>query len=232
MNIFNNLVKGVCPLCRESATLGQFCYACKEDILASIHYHSPRCSYCQLPLNDKGLCDNCHYYHLSLTVYSAFDYAPPLDSLVLRFKNNGQTHLSTCFAQLIVEQLIKKNNLPSKHTVLIPIPSKKNSLKKRAYNPASLFAKSLAKKLQCQLDLSTLRCRQQANADQKTLSRLDRFVSSREQYYCSRRVNYTDVILIDDILTTGSTLESASRALLAAGAQNVQAIVIARTITT
>ncbi len=63
---------------------------------------------------------------------------------------------------------------------------------------------------------------------QKSLHRHDRFLHSSQLYYAQRRLSIDRVILVDDILTTGSTLESAARALMSAGVKQVDAIVIAR----
>ncbi|MDY3330690.1 MAG: phosphoribosyltransferase family protein [Pelistega sp.] len=137
-------------------------------------------------------------------------------------------YLAQAFAELIAQQL-HAQNIILHHKLLVPISSSTEQLRKRNYNPAGVFAKALAKKLQCALDLSVLR-RQSSTQLQKSLSRHDRFLHSSQLYYAHRRLSHnTSIVLVDDILTTGSTLESAARALISAGARQVDAIVIART---
>lgn len=228
MGFFNFLFTSQCPLCHSSAPLGCFCHTCQKDILTSKSY-AHRCPHCQLALSPGTYCENCYEHKLILShIYTACDYIPPLDSLILQFKNASQTHLAHPFATLLYEQLLAQQRLPTPHTLLIPIPSSLSSLRKRHFNPATLFAKSLAKKLHCHVDASLLH-RYHSHQMQKNLTRHDRFLHSSRLYYCTRRLDLPKVILVDDILTTGSTLDSAARALLAAGVQQVEAMVIART---
>lgn len=221
-----NFLPGICPLCQLSAPAGQFCHVCQDSIRHS-HSYTHRCPVCQLALPPNSLCPNCYEHRLVLQkIYSAFDYIPPLDSLVLQFKNAGKTHFVKPFAHLLIQQLPK--DCPPAGTYLIPIPGSETSLRKRGFNPATLFAKEVAKNLQYRLALTLLQRRDSLLA-QKMLSRSDRFLHSSQLYYCSRRFDVDHVVLVDDILTTGSTLDSAARALIAAGVKRVDAMVIART---
>ena len=70
--------------------------------------------------------------------------------------------------------------------------------------------------------------REESQTQQKSLSRQARLLASAHSYYCAYRLDRPHVVLIDDIMTSGSTLDSAARALLAAGVQQVDALVIAR----
>lgn len=225
---WGNILTAPCPLCGCSTHLGHFCTSCHHNI-RSQQQHPYRCPRCLLALPTTNPCPNCHEHRLSLhRIYHLFDYVPPLDSLVLRFKNAKQPQLAISFAHLFTSIFNPLNdNTISKTSLLIPIPSSRLQLQKRNYNPASVFAKALAKKLQCDLDLTILR-RHESDYLQKTLHRHDRFLHSSQLYYAQRRLPVSSVILVDDILTTGSTLENAARALMRAGVQQVNAIVIAR----
>ncbi len=223
-----NSLTAPCPLCGCSARLAQFCTSCHDNILSQQQYPY-RCPHCLLALPSHSPCPNCHDHRLSLQrIYHLFDYVPPLDSLVLRFKNAKQPHLANNFAHLFAEQLTQHHhNTITTDSLFIPIPSSRLQLQKRNYNPAGIFAKALAKKLQCDVDLTILRRHESAYL-QKSLHRHDRFLHSSQLYYAQRRLSIDRVILVDDILTTGSTLESAARALMSAGVKQVDAIVIAR----
>lgn len=233
MSLIENFLSHVhsqCPLCKEKAKGGYFCESCQHNISDAMRNHPKQCPICQLPLLPDQACPDCYQHCLSLSYITAlFYYVPPLDSLVLRFKNAKQIHLSRAFADLLYKQLCYLNRLPKPNTLLIPIPSGNRSLQKRGFNPATLLAKDIAPKLHARIDSAILR-RLPSETAQKSLSRHDRFAHSAHLYYCAYRLNETEVILIDDIMTTGSTLESATRALKAAGAETVSAIVIARTV--
>ncbi|NEN74867.1 ComF family protein [Pelistega sp. NLN82] len=224
-----NFLSTPCPLCQEPSTKGLFCSVCQHDILYSLNHYPHRCSHCLLPLDKETTCENCREHRLILhRIFIGFDYIPPLNSLLLRFKNSYQPHLSRAFAHLFHQQLKQQNISLSPTDILIPIPSSEQSLQKRGFNPATLFAKDLAKQLGCQLDVSLL-YKHPTQHHQKSLDREDRFAKSSHLYYCIKRYPKKHVILIDDILTTGSTLDCAARALIAAGVEKVDAFVIART---
>lgn len=202
-------------------------------------------------------CPDCHEHRLILhTIYCGFDYELPIDSLILRFKNARQLHLSHTLADLVYQRFeqdrlfnpklspsanprfnpkaINKLNEPASSgqataPLWIPIPSSRSAIKRRGYNPAAEFAKSLAKYYHAPLELNILH-RQDSQLQQKSLSRQDRLIASSQKYYCAYRLDHPHVILVDDIMTSGSTLDSAARALLAAGVQRVDALVIARSL--
>ena len=243
-------IPSVCPLCLGSAYGGQVCHPCWQDLYASVQRNTQRCQYCQVSLvNSRAnqhlspeftrpnsprapICQDCHEHRLALDkIYFGFDYELPIDSLILRFKNARQQGLSHALANLVYQRLVTANELDfrllSSPPLFIPIPSSHAALKRRGYNPAAEFAKILAKKFQVPLELDVLR-RQDSLSQQKSLSRQARLVASAQSYYCAYRLDYPHVILVDDIMTSGSTLDSAARALLAAGVQRVEAIVIAR----
>ncbi|WP_044977864.1 ComF family protein [Taylorella asinigenitalis] len=226
MNLFS-LIPSVCPMCGEPSKFKSFCRGCKDDIVYSMRNHPYRCEHCLLALPQEGDCPNCSDYYVDIeAIWTIFDYFPPNESLILRFKNNGENYLADYFARLFFE--MNPNFKPDLDTVFIPIPSRNPSLCKRGYNPATLFAQALRKKYLCKIDASIMRCRYHDNKVLKALDQAQRFASSSQQYFCAYRAKFKKAIIVDDVLTTGSTIHAASRALLAAGVENVQAVVIAR----
>lgn len=228
----------VCPLCYGRAYGGEVCSPCQHDLFASLSPEQVRCQYCQVSLlkheinlaHDK-VCQDCHEHKLALNkIYMGFDYLLPIDSLILRFKNAHQQSLCHPLAKLVYQRLLRDQTLGfpwSQPPLLIPIPSSQAALKRRGYNPATEFAKSFAKLARAPLELKALH-REESQIQQKSLSRQARLLASAHSYYCAYRLDCPHVVLIDDIMTSGSTLDSAARALLAAGAKQVDALVIAR----
>lgn len=228
----------VCPLCYGRAYRGEVCLACWQDLYADHHSAQERCQYCQVsllkheinPVHDK-VCQACHEHKLAVSrIYYGFDYLLPIDSLILRFKNARQQTLGYPLAKLVYQRLLSEQSRDfpwPQPPLLIPIPSSKAALKRRGYNPATEFAKSFAKLVHAPLELKVLH-REESQTQQKSLSRQARLLASAHSYYCAYRLDRPHVVLIDDIMTSGSTLDSAARALLAAGVQQVDALVIAR----
>ncbi|WDU46474.1 ComF family protein [Taylorella equigenitalis] len=224
---FLSLIPSVCPMCEGPAKYRKFCEGCTEDILFSMHNHKYRCDHCLLALPEEMDCPNCLDYFIDVNkVYALFDYIPPLQSLILRYKNAGESYLASYFGALF-KRHIKFEDF-DEDTVFVPIPSRNPSLRKRGYNPASLFAQSLKKHYLGKIETSILRCRHHDSKVLKTLDQAQRFASSSSQYFCAYRAKFKKVIIVDDVLTTGSTIHAASRALKAAGVESIQAAVIAR----
>ncbi|NLA88292.1 MAG: ComF family protein [Alcaligenaceae bacterium] len=223
-------IGGRCPLCQDLCLAGSFCSACISDILEATASHQHRCNRCQLALDGLGYCESCylskpHYERLSI----GFDYVMPLKSLVLRFKNSSQLSLAKPFARLLQARLQQQRlNIPAGR-LCIPLPASHQSLKKRGYNPASEIAKELAKLNGWRISHDALRRDQtRLYTEQKSLDSLERRLNVRDLYYCSYRLEEDEVILIDDVLTSGATIDSACQALKAAGVKRIHVIVLAR----
>lgn len=223
-------IGGRCPLCQDLCLAGSFCSACVADILEATSSHQHRCQRCQLALSGLEYCEACylskpHYDRLSI----GFDYVNPMKSLLLRYKNSGQLSLVKPFALLIQARLQQLRLKIPAGRLCIPLPSSNQALKKRGYNPASEIAKELARLNAWRIDHNALRRDQERSyTEQKSLDSIGRRLNVRELYYCSYRLDEAEVVLIDDIMTSGATLDSASQALKAAGVKRVHAIVLAR----
>ena len=223
-------IGGRCPLCQDLCLAGSFCAACTTDILEATSSHQHRCPRCQLALKGLDYCEACylskpHYDRLSI----GFDYISPMKSLLLRYKNSGQLSLAKPFAQLLQTRLQQQRLKIPTGRLCIPLPSSNQSLKKRGYNPAAEMAKTLARLNGWRINHDALRREQERPyTEQKALDSIGRRLNVLQLYYCSYRLEETEVILIDDIMTSGATLDSASQALKAAGVKRVHCIVLAR----
>lgn len=111
-------------------------------------------------------------------------------------------------------------------TVVVPVPTANKRVRKRGYDQAGLIARSFAKKrkLACKDAL-----RRAGSTRQVGASREDRFKQLKNSYtVCSpKKLAGKHILLIDDVLTTGATLESAAKTLRAAGVRSVDAAVFA-----
>jgi ComF family protein len=115
--------------------------------------------------------------------------------------------------------------------VVVPVPAHALRLRERGYNHAELIAKPLARSLglPCR---SYLLVRTRPRADKLRLKLRERWRSVRGVYTIrqGQRVDNLRVLLVDDVLTTGATLDACSRALRKAGAAGVVALTVARAI--
>ncbi len=110
---------------------------------------------------------------------------------------------------------------------LIPVPASAERIEERGYNQTTLLARALAKRFSLRVDDEAL-VRIRATAKQANRSWAERRRNVKHAFAATRSLAGESVVLVDDVLTTGATLNECARAALAAGAARVDAYVIAR----
>jgi ComF family protein len=215
-------------------------------------FFPPRCICCDmlLPLNaSEQICGDCKESLPLLNrneypnpagdsigkIISAFDYEEGIRKAVHNLKFNDRPGNAAVLIDLsfpILERLLLGGQSPcipsSEYDIIIPIPIHFRRRQQRGYNQSELLAKSLAKRMGVVFYRSVLaKCLN--TPPQSTLGRGERLKNLKEAF----KVRHLDLIqgkrilLVDDVMTTGSTLEECGRALIEAGAVKVAAFVIA-----
>lgn len=110
---------------------------------------------------------------------------------------------------------------------LIPVPMAAERLAERGYNQATLFARSLAKRFDLRVDNEAI-IRIRDTGSQAARTWVERRKNVKSAFAATRSLVGESVVLIDDVLTTGATLNECARAAFDAGASNVDAFVMAR----
>ncbi|AZG10884.1 ComF family protein [Pigmentiphaga sp. H8] len=229
------LVPSDCPLCASRGRGGMLCAAC-EDAACRTARTLPglglpwRCARCALPLPEHDTaCPDCADLvpAFSRTII-AFDYAPPADALVLQLKNGRRYGRADLLGNLLAEAVRHQPQPLESGTVLVPIPASFASLRRRGFNPAAEIARALGRDLALPVRHDLLR-RRREQAKQSGLGRLGRREAVRGLYACAPQARGLCVGLVDDVMTTGSTLHAAAAALRMAGAASVVALAVART---
>ena len=170
------------------------------------------------------MCGQCLKQKPSFSkVHALFLYQFPIDYLVGKIKYNKKTQYIGHLTQLLSEHV----QIPSSVDSLVPIPMRQSNLFSRGFNQADLIAQELSQHFRVPIDHFTLK-KHNPTSKQMGLSRKERLKNQLGAFRCTSVVN-KHILLVDDVMTTGATLEAASRALLKAGAAQVDAIVIART---
>jgi len=218
-----------CPLCGGAAAGGLLCAGCAADITHSMRAAGPRCARCalRLPAGMRRCPDCARLAPAYERVIAAFDYEPPYDSLIGRYKAERRYGLSTALAQLLAQATARAGGLPA-GTLLVPIPSSAASLRRRGFNPAAELAAGLAARLRLPVRRGMLR-RVREGPRQAAGNRQARRQGARGLFHCAQPLAGCQVGLVDDVMTTGSTVDAATRALLRAGAATVTVLVAART---
>ena len=215
----------------------------------------PRCSYCNTEgdflcvdcvsgLKIKDLCCKRRFYnkerefeYLDGIIYGV-DYAenPQIKSAVQQFKYRFTQDLADVFGGLMADKLSELNMNKDKTNVLIPVPLHKKRLNYRGFNQAELLAESASKKANRTNVLNCL-SRTRHTDQQAKLSKTERQKNLKNAFIVNTKFVQSDneksvFFVVDDVCTTGSTLENCAKTLKEAGVEKVYGLVIARALAT
>lgn len=141
------------------------------------------------------------------------------------FKYNNKREYAEFYVQSILEQyetVLKQHNFDA----IIPVPIHKNKVKKRGYNQAEVLAKELSKTLEVPL-LTDYLLRVVDTTPQKELNDKEREKNLKKAFQLNKnRVKLKKVMLVDDIYTTGTTLDICTKELLNAGVKQVYCVTV------
>ena len=231
-----HLLPSSCALCGASGRQA-LCSGCHD------HYFShtpPRCRQCAAPLptgladTDTGHCGDCLGQPPAFdATVTASDYRPPVDQLVLALKFGGRLALAPLFAQLQRDALLHNQAVAtSLPDWLTAVPLGPQRLRERGFNQALEVAKPLARQLGVPLYPQLLQRLRDTRA-QSLLAQDERHGNLREAFTVSQAfidtVRGRHVGVVDDVLTTGATLNEVAATLKRFGAARVTNLIFART---
>jgi len=162
-------------------------------------------------------------------VRSAALYEGPLRDAIHALKFSGRRALASPLGDLAAEQCAA--SLPDTIDALIPVPLARTRERERGFNQAALLARRIGSHLDVPIRSSWL-ARIRSTRPQSELSATERRANVRDAFRASDRVVGHHVLVVDDILTTGATLDACTRALRAAGARRVGVLTVARVVHT
>ena len=221
-NLASLLFGGTCFLCRGAAR-NVLCAACDADLPRLASELCPRCA---LPSPGGAVCGRClaRPPRYDGTV-AALAYAFPADALVHALKFRGELALAPLLGRLLLERL------PPLRAVdcVVPVPLSNSRLRSRGYNHAAEIARPVAAALRAPLEL-TLCERRRDTAPQLELPWSERERNVRGAFASSKSLAGASVAVVDDVMTTGATLDEIAGILKAAGARRVVNWVVARTL--
>ena len=192
------------------------------------------CFFCGKITWQGKICIDCQKENYLNRVIVATDYKNPLvRDLIKNFKYHFVKELSQSLTQLIIKSLALcgKSGVPH-NAVVLPIPLYKIRHRTRGFNQAELLAQKIADYFNLPLETNILKRIvpgvPQANIkdDEKRKENIKNVFNINPER--AQRVEGKNIILVDDVITTGATLVEAARILKNAGADKVWALVVAR----
>ncbi|GJL40833.1 DNA utilization protein GntX [Enterobacter asburiae] len=159
------------------------------------------------------------------------DYVPPLSGLVHALKFSGQSALAQPLARLLLLAVLqaRRHRALAKVDMVVNVPLYRRRHWRRGYNQSDLICRPLARWLGCRYEAGAL-TRVHATAIQHQLSARLRKRNLKNAFRLELPVNGLHIAIVDDVVTTGSTVAELSRLLLRSGAASVQVWCLCRTL--
>jgi ComF family protein len=203
------------------------CAGCLAD-LPTNHFS---CTRCALPLPAEGpagtLCGGCQGRPPPFTAcHAAFRYEGPLPALVGGAKFSGRMNLLRLLGKCLAITLHERGaEMPE---LILPVPLHVSRLRERGYNQALEVARTLGRELSIPVDTGSC-VRVLATTPQSGLEQKERRRNVRGAFRLLRPVGVKRVAILDDVMTTGSTLSELASVLLKGSVERVDAWAVART---
>lgn len=211
--LLNMIYPNVCGIC-ENINKNSLCDECKikieKEVIAKIDNY----------INDNSKSFTKHAY--------IFKYKGKIRSLLINYKFNNKPYLYKTFCDVI----LNNSNIVRfirKYDIIIPVPIHKKRFNSRGYNQSELLAKEISKKLGINFKNNILIKAKNNNA-QSSLNRIERF-SNVKDVYKIKNINFVKekkILVIDDIYTTGNTVNECSKILKDNGAKEIGILTISK----
>ncbi len=223
-----------CPLCDKF--LSEDGKGICTDCLSEIYWIKPPfCSICGTPyvsnVSGDHPCGGClkkrRYFSMARSIGA---YEGSLREAIHRWKYEGKTSLTPYFGQWMVEGLSHYWN-PKELDLLIPVPLHKHRLRDRGFNQALLLVKEIHSQIGIPYLKRALRKRK-PTPPQVDLNGLERERGVKGAFEITERDKIVEksILLIDDVYTTGATVNECAKILLEGGAKRVDVLTLARTV--
>ena len=198
------------------------CSSCAADL--PLHDKNC-CPQCALPSFDGAVCGDCLQSPPDFdATFALFTYSFPIDRMIQKLKYQSSLQLAKTFGQLLANRMHLTQQL-----CIIPMPLHPQRLKERGFNQSLEIAKVLATLTHYQLDYSSCE-RVKFSPPQASLPLKDRIKNMRNAFACHADLHRQHVLLLDDVMTTGASLNELAKICKKAGAASVSCAVIARTL--
>lgn len=227
------------------------------DVLLAVLY-PPSCAHCRRPLGRAGparlcapcrrslggivapcvrcaepgaapVCETCASSPPAFgRAFAPFPYRDGgvLAEALTRWKYHGRADVGAALARLFAKEA---PILPSCYDLVVPVPLHPSKLGRRGFNQAGLLARALCRARPATGRLAPTALRRRRTRVQARLARPGRRANVRDAFRASGDLAARRVLLIDDVLTTGATVDACARELRRAGAEAVDVLVLART---
>ena len=207
-----------CHICKVEGFM--LCFSCSQTVMPEVE---SRCYICNKLTSQQRICSSCQSKSKLRRVWWLGPYSETLKQLIFQMKYERKRAYAREFGELLSATL---PFLPE-DTIVMPVPTASKRIRARSYDQAVLIAESFSKHRGLSMNQSIIRTSQVDQIGKRRTERMKQMESSLSLKNPTV-VKGKNIILIDDVLTTGATLESAAGLLRENGAKHVDAAVVAR----
>lgn len=229
-NFINLIYPLHCASCKKPLDPENGSAVCGNCISLIKRNPAPYCIYCGRPQDTAGcVCDDCLKDKPAFSMaYSACLYEGNLKELIHQFKYSGKLALSGDLSNLISDFLYDNPDILEGADIITFVPIAAGHMVKRGFNQSKVLAKHISDSY----GIPMIDCIEKIiyTKSQNSLSREERLSNLKGAFRTRGRtiLNGLKVLIIDDVMTTGATLNECAKVLLSAGAADVRCLTLAR----
>jgi ComF family protein len=239
-SVFSVAFPSDCRICSLPLTNISRLPVCEECLDSIEPVRAPQCVQCgerllpaQLLMGD-GRCHGCREFDPDFDRAVSFgEYAGALRGLIHLLKYDNVLPAAPVLGRLLADAITQLSfDSGDAKPLLVPVPLHSSKRGERGFNQAELIVRSAAKRLPERLEIAMVLKRQKPTHSQVGLTREERVANMRDAFRVTdpERVKGRTVIVVDDVMTTGTTVSECARVLKKAGAERVWAATVARTL--
>lgn len=232
-SFFNIIFPHICLSCKKKLNDRKqiICINCDNDLPVN---RLPFCKKCGANLKkyeiQKNFCEECSKNYKKMyfdSSKSVFLYKEPVSDLICLFKYKQNLRLADFFGKKII-QFIKNYALLNNIDIIVPIPLHAKRLREREFNQAEILAQTISREYNLELEPKAL-VRIHMKHVQSSLEKTKRFENIKGAFKIKNNIfKNKNILLVDDVFTTGATLSEAAFTLKKAGANKVCAFTLAK----
>lgn len=188
-----------------------------------LKFAKPECYKCHKPNKNSKTCRECHKISHISNVWVRSNYLLTAKELLhlLKFERNYEAH------KIIAKALGESIGYLNPKTIIVPVTTSNSRKRERGYDQSELIARELSRIFNLPYRRYLLRL---GNTRQLGANRAKRLTQLNNSYYVPYNIKGKHILLVDDVLTTGATLDSAAKVLKKAGARKIKAAIFARAL--